>query len=395
MGQAIDDRTWKISPSPTVALADIASGLRRQGIDVVDFSAGRAAEATPTVVRQAAIRALEAGDTHQTEARGRPSYLQACAEKLKREQQLSIDPEKNVVATLGCKQGLLLSLLAILEPGDEIILEDPGFVSYQPEVRIAGGIPVPVPLRRENGFRWDPVELQAAIGPRTRAMLICSPHNPTGIVHTRKDLQAIAHLATKNDLTIISDEIYEAVVWGGKRHLPIASLPDMQDRTIGLMGLTKTYSMGGWRIGYAYSSEQIVNRMVILQQHLITCASSFAQQGASTALSEHVTKEMKALWQDWEERCRFVTSRLDKLPGLRATMPEGGFYAWVDISGTGLTSAEFAHRLLDERHVATVPGSGFGQTCDDYVRVTCVRGWEELRLGLERIEAFVRSLTTV
>ena len=385
-------RAGAIPESATVAIADLASGLRRDGVAVVDFSAGRAAEATAQPICEAAQEALSGGDTHQTEARGRPAYLEACARKLERDNGLFVDPRRHLIATLGCKQGLVLSLLSTVDPGDEVIIEDPCFVSYGPAIRLLGGVPVRAPLRQEHAYRWRRDDLEAAVGPRTKAILFCSPHNPLGVVHEPEDLQVIADVALAHRLVVIADEIYESVTWGGRSHLPIASLPGMRELTIGLMGLTKSYSMGGWRIGYAYGPERLVSTMVRAQQHLMTCASSFSQAGAARALADDVTRSMKELWQDWERRCAYVTEALDELPGLRVAMPEGAFYAWIDISATGLGSEEFAHRLLQEQSVAAVPGATFGETAERYLRVTCVRGWQELERGVERFARFMRSL---
>jgi aspartate aminotransferase len=378
-------------PSATVAIADAASEMRRRGIDVVDFSAGRAAEPTPEYIIAAAVSALNAGDTHQTPAAGRPAYRAACAAKLLRDNGIIVDPETEIIATLGCKQGLTLALLALLDPGDEIIVEDPGFVSYAPVITLMGARPVPVPLRAENHFRWDMDELKKAIGPRTRTILLCSPHNPTGTVHTREDLTQIATLACRHNLTVISDEIYERNTWGGRRHIGIATLPGMAERTVTLMGLTKSFSMGGWRIGFAFASAPVISAMVTLQQHLITCAGSFTQAGALVALESGATAEVHALWNDWELRCRFMTEAIDELPEVSCAMPEGGFYAWADIRGLGISSAELSEYLIREYAVAVVPGSAFGAHGEGYLRLTCVRSWDEVRRGISRItEAFHR-----
>lgn len=388
----MSQRSLEIPESSTVAIADVASGLRRDGHDVVDMSAGRAAEATPAIVCQAAIDAIESGFTHQTEARGRPEYLAAIAAKLESDNGLSLDATSNVIATLGCKQGLVLSLLAAIDPGDEVIIEDPCFVSYAPTIRLLGGIPVAVATRPENRFCWTEADLDAAITGRTRAILFCSPHNPTGTVHSMNDLAVIANAAKQYDLTVIADEIYEAVAWEGRRHVPIYSLPDMQTRTIGLMGMTKSYSMGGWRIGYAYADAEFISSMTKLQQHLMTCASSFAQIGATKALQPDVTKDMGPLWSEWEQRCMFVANALNTHPNLVVREPEGSFYAWVDISATGLASEAFCDRLIREKMVATVPGVAFGKSCDNFVRITCVRSREEINEGIHRILELVDSL---
>ena len=385
-------RVTGIPESSTVAIADLAARMRRDGHKVVDFSAGRAAEHSPDIVCEAAIEAMRRGQTHQTEARGRPEYLQACAAKLRRSNGLDLDPQENIIATLGCKQGLVLSLLASIDPGDEVIIEDPCFVSYAPTIRLLGGVPVIAPLRPENGFRWKGDELENAVSDNTRAILYCSPHNPAGTVHTRDDLDVIAKVAVQHDLTVIADEIYEAVTWDGRSHLPLATIPGMASRTIGLMGMTKSYSMGGWRIGYAYAAPQYIEAMTKLQQHLMTCAGSFTQLGAARALEEDVTEDMKSLWADWEKRCRYVTERVNEHSLFSTTMPEGGFYAWVDIRKAGLSSQQFSERLVKEKHVTVVPGGSFGPSSDKYIRITCVRSWDDLREGIDRFMAFADTL---
>ena len=374
------------APSATIAIADAASELRRRGIDVVNLSAGRASEHTPEHIVAAAVWALEAGDTHQTSAAGKPAFRAACAAKLLRDNGIVVDPETEVIATLGCKQGLTLALLALLDPGDEVIVEDPGFVSYEPTILLMGARAMPVPLRAENHFRWDMDELEDTITPRTRAILICSPQNPTGVVHTREEMAEIASLACRHDLAVISDEIYERVTWNGRQHVGIATLPGMAERTVTLMGLTKSFSMGGWRIGFAFAPAQIMSAMVTLQQHLMTCAGSFVQAGAIVALEAGATSEVKLLWEDWERRCQFMTKAVDQLPGVSCAMPQGGFYAWANISRFGIPSVELSERLLRDHAVAVVPGSAFGANGEGYLRMTCVRSWDELRLGLERLE---------
>lgn len=376
-------------------MADIAAAMRRSGTQVVDFSAGRAAEHTPAPIVEAAVAAMRDGFTHQTPARGTPIFLEACAAKLARENGIAVDPAREVIATLGCKQGLTLALLATLDPGDEILVENPGFVSYAPTIRMMGAVPVPVPLRPELAFRWDPVELDAAVTPRTRAILKCSPHNPLGVVHTAADLEAIAAIVRRHDLVVISDEIYERATWGENPHIGIATLPEMQSRTVTLMGMTKTFSMGGWRIGFAFAETSIVDAMVRVQQHLMTCAGSFAQVGAAHALNAGQTPEVRALWDDWKARCAFLADALDAMPGIRCARPEGGFYAWADVSSLGMESAAMAELLLNEQAVATVPGSSFGDMGEGYLRFTCVRSWDELHEGLDRVRAAFAPLAGI
>ncbi len=380
----LSQRVQETVPSATVTLFSMASEMRGQGIDIIDFSAGIAAENSPDYINREAAQAIIEGDTHLTMARGTQEFRQACAQKLEHENGISADPETSIIATFGCKQGLTLAVLTVINPGDEVIVEDPCFVSYTPTIRFFGGKPVPVPLRRENRYRWTEKDLEDAVTDRTRAILYSSPQNPIGIVHSESDLDSIARVACKHDLFIISDEIYERATWGGRRHVCIATRPGMDDRSITLMGLTKTFSMGGWRIGFVYAPPSIISGMVTLQQHLITCVASFIQKGAVKALSGEPPDEIIKLWKDWEKRCQFAVSELNKLPNIRCEPPEGGFYAWIDISKTGLTSTEMAKRLLEKHHVALVPGVAFGSQGEGYLRMTCVRSWEELREGLSR-----------
>jgi len=388
-------RAARLPESATVRIADLASALRARGETVIDLSAGRAAEATDPEICEEAINALRDGDTHQTPARGTPEYRAAVADKLKRENQLSRDPDTEIIATMGCKNGLTLALLSLLDPGDEVIVEDPCFVSYQPTIALCGGVAVNVPTQPANGWRWRPEDLEAAITPRTKAILYCSPGNPTGAVHTERDLETLAAVALRHNLVVIADEIYEAVTWDGRRHHSIARLPGMGDRTIGLMGMTKSYSMGGWRIGYAYAPAPICERMVMIQQHLMTCASSIAQRAGAVALSEPVTRRLSStVWQDWETRVVFLSDALNAAPGLTCARPKAGFYAWVDISGTGLNSEAFVRQLLEEESVTVVPGGAFGPSTDSYIRATCVKSWDDISEAAKRITNFARRITS-
>ena len=384
-------RVSDIPSSATVRIADVAASLRRQGVPVVDLSAGRAAEHTPPYIVEAAVEALRGGQTHQTMSIGTPEYRQACAVKLGRENDIDADPDREIIATMGVKQGLTLALMATVGPGDEVIVEDPCFVSYQPLIRMCGGVPVSVPLRAENGFRWRREDLESRITPRTRAILFNSPHNPTGTVHVVADLDLIADVARRHDLVILSDEVYERVTWNGRRHVSIASRPDARNRTVTVMGLTKTFSMGGWRIGFVHAEPDLIGTMASLQQHLITCASSIAQAGATAAFGEPPRPEVLALWREWEQRCLFVAAELRSVPGVTCHDPEGGYYAWPNVRGTGWDDTELAEALLQQHHVAVVPGSAFGASGHGYLRLTCVRSWPDLKEAMARITSVLRE----
>lgn len=388
---ALERSEWSFVPSrrgrsavssATVRIADTVTRLRQRGMAVLDFSAGRPAEHTPAYIAEAAANRLVAGDTHQTMAQGRLEFREACAAKLRRENSIDADPETEVVATLGVKHGMLMALLATIDPGDEVIIECPCFVSYAAVIEACGGTVRRVPLAPEHGYRWTREQLEAGVGPRTRVILLCSPHNPLGIVHSREDLAVIADIACRRSLLVIADETYERLVWSGRSHVSIATLPNMAARTVTLMGLTKAFAMGGWRVGFAYAPPPLVAAMVTLQQHFNTCVSSIAQTGATIALRDEPPAVVRELWNDWERRCHWAALELNKIPGLECGPPEGGFYAWIDARSLNMNSEQLAERLLDEHHVALVPGDAFGPSGRGFLRMTCVRGWDELREGL-------------
>lgn len=388
----LSQRVISSTQSSTVRIADKVNALREGGQEVFDFSAGRAFEPTPGYVVEGAMQALREGDTHQTMAQGTTKYREACAVKLQRENGIIADPATELVATMGCKQGLTIALLAILNPGDEIIVEDPCFVSYKQTIQYLGGKSVAVPLLKENAFRWKKEQLQAVVTDKTKAIIMCTPHNPTGVVHTYEDLEEIAEVAREYGLFVITDEPYERAVWGNNKHTNMASLPGMKDLTITLMSLTKSFSMGGWRIGFANANSSLISQMTKLQQHLITCVSSFVQAGATVAFGQPPQAEVLQYWKEWEEKVKFFTASLNEIDGLKCYTPEGGFYAWVDISELDIDSVKFCDQLLTEEKVAVIPGSSFGEQGNDYVRITCVKSWEEIKKGLERIYGFVQGL---
>ena len=267
------------------------------------------------------------------------------------------------------------------------------FVSYGPTIELAGGVPVAAPLDPEAGYRWDAKALEDRITDKTKAILFCSPHNTLGVVHTLQDLQVIADIAVKHNLVVLADEIYEAVTWGGRKHTPIASLPGMAERTLGMMGMTKSYSMGGWRLGYAYGPEILIDKMAMVQGHLMTCASVINQHAGIKALSETVTNELRGtVWAQWEERCAYVASTLNSMDLLSCAQPEGGFYCWLDISQTGLSPTGFCQQLLRSYNVATVPGDSFGRLGDNFVRVTCVKSQEDVEQAMQQIARFISDL---
>jgi aspartate/methionine/tyrosine aminotransferase len=386
-GTPIATRASLVPSSPTIAIADRVTELKRAGGDVIDLSAGRATEPTPAYVVRAATEAMLSGDTHQTQARGKLAFREACAIKLRRDNGIDADPDTEILATLGCKQGLFLALLATLDPGDEVLVEDPGFVSYEPAVRYCGGVPIPVPLSPRDRFRFRAESLRERLTSRTKGIVFCSPQNPTGVVHTDEDLEAVASVAREKELLVYADETYERLTWGERRHRSIATVSGMRERTVTLMGLTKSFCMGGWRVGFALAPPPVLEAMLKAQQHLVTCASSFGQTAGAAAYREDARDEVKALWWGWERRVRRATTTLDALPRVSCPMPEGAFYAWADVRALSESSETLAARLLEEHGVAVVPGSAFGPSGEGYLRITCARDDDELQRGLARLKA--------
>ncbi|MEE4213475.1 MAG: aminotransferase class I/II-fold pyridoxal phosphate-dependent enzyme [Bacteroidales bacterium] len=388
----ISDRVTNSKQSSTVGIADIATKLRESGEVVYDFSAARAFEPTPDYIIDEAVRAMKAGDTHQTMALGTTDYRYAIAEKLRRENAIIADPESEIIATMGVKQGLTISFLALINPGDEVIVEDPCFPSYKQLIYYLGGIPVAVPLKAENKFRWTHDDLESAVSSKTKAILFNSPQNPTGVVHNREDLDIISNVAKKHNLYVLCDEVYERIPWGERKHLNLCNLPGMKERTVTLTSLTKSFSMGGWRIGYIYAHKDIISSLYKLQQHLITSCNSFVQAAAAIAFREPPREVVLEYWSEWEKKTRFVAEELDSIKGIKCPVPEGAFFVWADISQLGIPSKEFVEKLLKEKKVALVHGSSFGENGEGYFRMTCSKTWEDNREGLARIKEFIDNL---
>jgi len=384
MLSSLSRRAQRVSSPGHARIAELATSMKLDGADVIDLSAGRPAESTPHYICEAAAAALISGGTHQTLTQGSPEFRRACAQKLARDNAIIADPDRSIVATLGGKQGLLLALIASLNHGDEVIIEDPCFMSYDPAIRFAGGQPIRVPLLKDNGYHWSEAALESAVTRHTRAIVVSSPHNPTGRVHTEEDMTLLANVAQAHDLLVIVDETYEQLVWNGQ-HRSLANWPGMQDRTITLMSLNKAFSMGGWRIGFNHGPEPLVKAMINVQQHLVSSSSSFAQAGATVAMSDLPPRELKDLWTDWENRIQFAVGEINTMSCASCEIPDAGFYAWIDIRHSGISSKEMAHRLLQDQHVGLVPGSAFGQQGEGFLRMTCVKSWRDIRAGVKRI----------
>jgi aspartate aminotransferase len=380
MTDFIAPRIQDLPPSPTIAVAKEAQALRRQGIDVVDFGPGEPDFDTPLHVREAAAGALMDGFTHYAPGRGLPDLLEAIAEKLRRDHDLVYDPATEIIVTPGAKQALFEAVVTAVRPGDEVIVFDPSWGSYPAIVRLAGGDPVHVRLRED--FAIDERRLLEALSPRTRAVIVGTPSNPTGHVLGPGELDLLARVCTERDLLLISDEIYERIVYGAPAVSP-ASLPGMRERTVTVNGFSKAYAMTGWRLGYAAAPAPFAAAMLKVHEHTVTTATSFAQVGAVAAL-RGPQEPIREMVEEFARRREIVVDGLNSLPGVRCAPPEGAFYAFPDVSGTGLSGTELA-RLLLRHGVAVTPGAGFGAAWDTHIRISFATSEERIRTGISRM----------
>jgi aminotransferase len=372
-----------IPPSGIRRFFDIAATMD----DVISLGIGEPDFVTPEPLVQAGIRALQKGETHYTSKSGILELRQALSAHLNKLYGVGYDPESELLITVGVSEALYLAMGAVLDPGDEVIVPEPCFVSYAPEVVLAGGKAVTIATHVEQGFQVTGEAVEAAVTGRTKALLIGYPNNPTGAVMSRERLQEIAAVAEKHDLLVISDEIYDQLVYGVE-HVCFASLPGMRDRTITLGGFSKDYAMTGWRLGYAAAPPEVLAAMRKIHQYTIMCAPTTAQISALSALEKGApfVEEMR---DEYDRRRRLIVGGLNNL-GLPTFEPHGAFYAFPAITASGMDDGTFAETLLQEERVAVVPGSAFGASGAGFVRCSYATAYEEIEEALERIERFMR-----
>jgi aspartate aminotransferase len=367
-----------------------ARALEAQGRSIIHLQIGEPDFDTPAHVREAAKRALDEGATHYAPFPGIPALREAIAADVGRRKSVAADPSQ-VFVTVGGKGVMLYAILGLVDPGDEVIVPDPGYPIYESLTRFVGATPVPIPIRMENQFRLDVEELAGLITPRTRLLMINSPANPTGGVLTRADLERIAELAQEHDLWVMTDEIYGRILYDGAEHVSIGSLPGMADRTIILDGFSKTFAMTGWRLGYAVVPTSLIKTYSQLVINTISCAPTFAQVGAVQALVGP-QDDVDAMVVEFKARRDLIVAGLDEIPGIRCATPLGAFYAFPSIAGTGLSGAELAERLLQEAGVCVLAGTAFGGVGTDHIRVSYANSRANLTEALRRIGQFVEGL---
>ncbi|MBP5786820.1 MAG: aminotransferase class I/II-fold pyridoxal phosphate-dependent enzyme [Kiritimatiellae bacterium] len=357
--------------------------------DVISLGVGEPDFNTPWGVREAAMWSLERGATHYTSNRGDPALCAAIARYVKRKFGGDYDPKSEVLVTVGVSEALDLAMRTLLEPGDEVLYHEPCFVSYAPTIAMAGGVPVAVETRREDGFRLTVEMLEKAVTPRTKALLLNFPCNPTGAVLEAGDVRAIADFCIAHDLTLVSDEIYAELTYG-REHASFAALPEMKERLVLLHGMSKAWAMTGFRIGYACAPEEITLNMMKLHQYSIMCAPTTGQRAAAEALEngDGAVAEMVA---EYNRRRNFLVAAFREM-GLDCHTPAGAFYAFPSVASTGLSSEEFALRLLDAHGVAAVPGDAFGACGAGFLRCAYATSMPQLREAMSRMAAFVAEL---
>ncbi|MDO4554025.1 MAG: aminotransferase class I/II-fold pyridoxal phosphate-dependent enzyme [Lachnospiraceae bacterium] len=385
MRNPLSDKVVQIQPSGIRKFFDVVSEMP----DAISLGVGEPDFDTPWYIREEGIYSLEQGRTFYTSNAGLKELKDEIAKYLKRRQGLSYDPDHEIMVTVGGSEGIDVGLRAILNPGDEVILPEPCYVSYLPCITLADGVPVRVPLKEKNQFKLTPEELLGAITDKTKAVILAFPNNPTGAVMTKEELAPLVDIIIEKDLLVITDEIYAELTYDVK-HCSIASFPGMKERTIFINGFSKAYAMTGWRLGYACAPALIMEQMIKIHQFAIMCAPTTSQYAAVAAL-RHCDDEVDKMRESYNQRRRFVMKSFEDM-GLKCFEPYGAFYAFPSIEEFGMSSEDFANRFLQEEKVAVVPGTAFGECGEGFLRISYAYSIEELKEALGRLANFVERL---
>ena len=393
----VSKRVANIAPSMTLAIDAKLKQMIADGVEVYGFGAGEPDFNTPKYISEAAIEAINKGFTRYTAAQGTMDLRKAICAKFERENNLNYSPNQ-IIASSGAKHSLSNAFAALLNPGDEVIVPVPYWVSYTEIIKINDGVPVLVKTKKENNFKMTKEELLSAITSRTKVILMNSPSNPTGAVYSERELRDIAEVAVEKNLYVVSDEIYERLVYDGKKHVSIASLGDeIKEQTIVVNGMSKAYAMTGWRLGYAAGNEKIIKAMSSVQSHAVSHPSSITQYASVVALNGP-QDDVEKMVAEFEKRRNYMYERMNSMEGINCIKPEGAFYVYADISnylgkelcGTKLNSSlDFAQIMLEKGHVAVIPGAAFGT--DNYIRLSYATSMETIKNGLDKFESFVKE----
>ncbi|OIO88816.1 MAG: aspartate aminotransferase [Anaerolineae bacterium CG2_30_58_95] len=378
-------RTDHLNPEGAYQVLARAQQMEAEGNEIIHLEIGQPDFETFSNVSLAGIRAIAAGRTRYTPPAGTPSLREIIAEDSGRRRGLQFQPDE-VVVSPGAKPNLFFPTLALVEPGDEVIYPDPGFPTYEAMIRVAGGVPVPVPLLEEKDFSFDLEAFDRLVSTRTRLIILNSPSNPTGGVIPPADLEHIADQAQRYDCWVMSDEIYARIVYDGLKAPSIASLPGMQARTVIVDGFSKTYAMTGWRLGYGIMPRELAQRVGLLLTHSIGSTAQFTQDAGVEALTGP-QEQVDGVVEEYQRRRDVIVAGLNAIPGIRCQKPQGAFYVFPNIQATGMTSSELANLILEQGKVALLPGSSFGKYGEGYLRLSYATSIENIRRGLERIQS--------
>jgi aspartate aminotransferase len=385
----ISARAAQLTPSLTLSIDSKAKAMKAEGIDVCGFGAGEPDFDTPEHIKRAAIEAIEAGFTKYTPSSGIPELRQAISEKLAADNGLTYRASQIIVSN-GAKHACYNAILATCQPGDEVIIPSPYWVSYPDMVRLAGAEPVIVPTTERMGWKMRAEDFENAMTPRTKMLILNSPGNPTGAVYTAEEMQAIVDVASEEDIYILSDEIYEKLVYDDVKHVSIASLSkEAADLTITVNGFSKSYAMTGWRLGYLAAPEAVAKAVDSIQSHSTSHPASFVQRAGIAALKGD-QQPLADMREEFDMRRNYMFDRITKIPNISAVKPQGAFYVLVNISQLGLTSQNFADRLLSKANVAVIPGAAFGD--DRTIRLSYATSLDIIKKGLDRFQDFCRTL---
>ena len=385
----ISARASQLTPSLTLSIDSKAKAMKAEGLDVCGFGAGEPDSDTPEHIKVAAIEALNAGFTKYTPSSGIPELRQAISEKLAADNQLSYRPGQIIVSN-GAKHACYNAILATCQPGDEVIIPSPYWVSYPDMVRLAGAEPVIVPTMERNGWKMSAEDFENAMTPRTKMLILNSPNNPTGSVYTREEMEKIVEVAAEEDIYILSDEIYEKLIYDDAKHVSIASLSkEAYDITITINGFSKAYAMTGWRLGYMAAPEAVAKAVDSIQSHSTSHPASFVQRAGLAALKGD-QQPISDMRDEFDMRRNYMFDRISKIPNVTAVKPLGAFYVLVNISQLGLTSQNFSDRLLSKANVAVIPGIAFGD--DRTIRLSYATSIDIIKKGLDRFQDFCRTL---
>jgi aspartate aminotransferase len=385
----LSSRATSLTPSLSLSVDSKAKAMKAEGVDVCSFGAGEPDFDTPEHIKAAAMAALETGFTKYTPSSGIPELRQAIADKLQAENGLSYKPSQ-IVVTVGAKHACYNAILATCQPGDEVIIPSPYWLSYPEMVRLAGADPVFVATTEANAWKITPSEFENAMTPRTKMIILNSPGNPTGAVYTPAELEAIGAVAAEEEILILADEIYEKLIYDDNQHVSIASLSDdLYNLTITVNGFSKSYAMTGWRLGYLAAPEPVAKAVDSIQSHVTSNPCSFAQKGAYAALKGD-QQSISDMREEFDLRRNYMMERLGRIPNVSFVRPGGAFYILVDISKLGLSSQNFADRLLSKASVAVIPGIAFGH--DKTIRLSYATGMDVIKKGMDRLADFCRTL---